>query len=92
MVDRLKTLRLYKDILRAAKGFPSIKKQKIIVEIREGFRDNRTLADGSLIQQKLSVAEKGLEQLSMYSNLPKSSNNWAVQMEKQPMPKYSPST
>lgn len=47
------------------------------------------MTDEKEIIKALSVAEKGVEQLSAYSNLKPSSLNWSVDLEKNPMPKPS---
>ena len=82
------TLQLYRQIVRAAKAFPSIKRIKILNEIRSGFRDNKQLPAGPVLSEKLALATKGLQQLSQYSNLSKrGGGNWAVNMETEPMPR-----
>jgi hypothetical protein len=80
------TLRLYKDILFYAKRFPSIKRNKVVEEIRLGFRANKNLTDGEQLRIQLAVAQDGLQKLQMYTSLPGSGSKWVVNMEKQPMP------
>jgi len=81
------TLTLYQQILRAAKIFPSIKRDKIISEIRLGFRENASLKDESKLKIALDVAYKGLGQLSQFSNLSSQKGAWVVNMDTEPMPK-----
>jgi len=83
----LETLRLYKDILKAAKSFPSIKREKIIAEIRIGFRTNKDLTNEVEVNKLRGIAIKGLQQLSMYSSLPQSASSWSVDLEKEPIPR-----
>ncbi len=78
-------LSLYRQILYAARQFPSIKRHKIVEEIRVGFRENKNL-QGEELKVKLDVAIKGLSQLHQYTTLPKSSTSWSVSMETTPMP------
>jgi hypothetical protein len=85
--SRAKILRLYKDILSSAKQFPSIKKFKIIDEIKVGFKQYKSSTDDNEIQARINLAIDGLSKLSMYSNLSHSSRSWVVNMDKQPMPK-----
>ena len=82
----MSTLHLYRDILRAAKSFPSIKRLRLLNEIRKGFRENRNL-EGDKLNDALSVAHKGLSQLSQYSRLPGTSGNWSVSLEQDPLPR-----
>jgi len=82
-----KVLRLYKDILLSAKRFPSIKRYKIIDEIKVGFRQYKNCMDENEIQIRINLAVDGLSKLSMYSNLSQSSRSWVVNMDKQPMPR-----
>ena len=81
----LKVLHLYRSILGAARRFPSIKRNKIVEEIRTGFRQHRD-ATGDELQAKLSVAIKGLSQLEQYSSLSKTATSWSVNLEQNPMP------
>ena len=83
----MSTLHLYRQIIKAAKTFPSIKRVKILMEIRQGFRDNINLKDEMKIRTSLELAIKGLHQLNQYSLLPKNRNNWAVSLENDPMPR-----
>ena len=87
MSSKSKTLNLYRNILKGAKRFPSIKRLKIVEEIRVGFRQNVDLSDTTILKKQLDLAYKGLEQLDVYNTLPKQSSNWSVDMEKNPMPK-----
>jgi LYR motif-containing protein 4 len=80
------TLGLYKNILRAAQSFPSIKRTKLIAEIRLGFRENRSL-EGVKLNEALSVAQKGLSQLSQYSQLPRTKGTWSVNLDQDPLPR-----
>ena len=84
----LKVLHLYRSILGAARKFPSIKRNKIVEEIRTGFREHR-YATGDELQTKLSIAIKGLSQLEQYSSLPKKATSWSVNLEQNPMPQSS---
>lgn len=87
MTSRQSTLRLYKEILYSAQRFPSIKRDNIVKEIKVSFRENRQMTDQKEIDKHLGMAYDGLSKLSMYSTLPKSSNTWAVNMDRQPMPR-----
>ena len=45
--SRPKLLVLYRQLLRSAKSYPSKKRDSIYAEIREAFRENRSLASDS---------------------------------------------
>ena len=91
MSNRISTLILYKRIIYAARRFPSIKRDKIVQEIREGFRSNKGLLEGEdKYRSSMSIAMKGLAQLEQYSNLPKKSSNWSVTLEENPLPDNRP--
>lgn len=85
--QRLHTLHIYRQILKLAARFPSIKRNKIVLEIRRSFRENKNLTDRKEIAKAMAVAEKGIEQLGAYSNLKRSNLDWSVDLEKNPMPK-----
>lgn len=80
-------LHLYRHILKSAKVFPSKNRERILREIKSDFRKNRDLTDAQKVGTAVSMAEKGLAQLNMYSHLPKERGDWEVHLEKQPMPK-----
>lgn len=67
---------LYRHILKAARRFPSIKRNAIIEEIRTEFRDNKALKDRAEIEEKLKIAVRGLEELEQYSQLDPKSKDW----------------
>jgi len=85
-MSTVSTLQLYRQIIKAAKLFPSIKRHKLLQDIRLGFRENKELT-GAKVAEHLSIARKGLQQLSQYSLLPRNKGSWAVTMETDPMPK-----
>lgn len=87
--SRTQLLGLYRQILFAAKRFPSVKRKTIVEEIRLSFRQDASLTDPKAIDNSIDVALKGLQQLSMYVNLPKNSANWVINLEKNPMPKQA---
>mmetsp|Transcript_62194 Transcript_62194/g.122907 ORF Transcript_62194/g.122907 Transcript_62194/m.122907 type:complete len:92 (-) Transcript_62194:93-368(-) len=63
------TLTLYKDILRTAQRWPSIKRHSIIDEIRNEFRKNRTEAKPKRVDKMLSEARDGLASLRQQCGL-----------------------
>jgi len=72
--------------MKAAKKFPSIKRNGIIKEIRESFRNNKGEKDPKKISDALNVANTGLAQLRMYSSLPTGEKSWVVDLNKNPFP------
>ena len=85
MTSRANILSIYKQILKSAKIFPSIKREKLIEEIKVTFREHSKLTDQKKIEQQIDVAIKGIAQLNMY-NFPKDQSRWTVDLEKNPMP------
>ena len=80
-------LRLYRQILRNAMVFPSVKREALVENIKLEFRENMDLDDAAELQQKLDVASKGLQQLRAYTGLDGDQPNWSVKMTETPMPK-----
>lgn len=62
----LNTLQLYRHILKAAKQFPSVKKNAIIREIKSEFRAHQTVNDEGKLIHCRQVAERGLSDLESY--------------------------
>ena len=71
---------LYRHILKAARSFPSIKKDSIIEEIKTEFRMNKDLKDEAKIKEKMQVAVRGLEELELYTKLDKKSEEWTLHL------------
>lgn len=80
------TLSLYKKILKNARLFPSIKRDKIVAEIMETFRRNRDEADPNKLRLQLLVAEQGLSQLKAYTGMKEQSGHMEITLDQNPMP------
>lgn len=74
-------LQLYRHIFRAAKRFPSIKREKIVNDIRLEFRENRNLSDAGEINEKVKVAIRSLDQLVAYTSRDAKSTEWSVNLK-----------
>lgn len=62
-------LLLYRRILKAARLFPSVKRDAIIQDIRQQFREHRAMSDPARVRHELGVALRSLEQLEQYAGL-----------------------
>ncbi|KAI8113280.1 hypothetical protein M9435_003284 [Picochlorum sp. BPE23] len=69
-------LTLYRRILKAAKQFPSIKRDDIIKDIKVEFRENRNIADSHEREEKIRIAQRSLEELESYVEMHQSSDTW----------------
>ena len=86
MSGRAQILSLYRRILFAAARFPSKNRANVYAEIRDEFRRNATLAEPEA-GEAVALARQSLRQLEQYTNMTRSSGNWEITMEKNPMPK-----
>jgi len=77
----MSTLRLYRNILRATKRFPSKNKDGLYKEIQLEFRENRTLEDARDVEKKRAIAIDGLDRLRAFSGLDGKSNEWQVRLK-----------
>ena len=77
----LSTLRLYRNILRATKRFPSKNKDGLYKEIQLEFRENRALEDARDVEKKRAIAIDGLDRLRAFSGLDGKSNEWQVRLK-----------
>ena len=89
MTPRRDILRLYKDVLRACKTFPSSNRQRLYKEIQFDFRKNVNVTDEAKIEAAVALGQKGLAQLRMY-DFPKGQSNISVKLEEEPMPRPKP--
>lgn len=71
---------LYRHVLKAATRFPSKNRDSIIVEIKQEFRDSRSVTDSKEVARRRALALDGLRKLETYSNIDKTSNAWEVYM------------
>mmetsp|Transcript_31536 Transcript_31536/g.100080 ORF Transcript_31536/g.100080 Transcript_31536/m.100080 type:complete len:106 (-) Transcript_31536:96-413(-) len=83
--------RLYRQILKLAKVFPSSNKESIIEEIKLQFHRDKHMdpaTQAAEIAKRFDVAYRGIEQMSQYTSLRDTSGSeWSVQLEKNPMPR-----
>ena len=76
------TLRLYRNILRTAQNWPSIRRQKVIEEIRTEFRENRAEQNPERLAKLLKEAEIGLESLRAQTGFSSDGNEISYQFER----------
>jgi len=74
-------LRLYRNVLKAAQRYPSVKRDQLIADIKEEFRSNKYIQDPEELQKKIKIAQEGLGQLKMYTELDRSSNEWSLSLK-----------
>mmetsp|Transcript_32936 Transcript_32936/g.102076 ORF Transcript_32936/g.102076 Transcript_32936/m.102076 type:complete len:98 (+) Transcript_32936:1342-1635(+) len=84
--SRTQILSLYKRILFAAARFPSKNRDRVYGEIRDEFRRNATLT-GAEAEAEVTLAQQSLRQLEAYTNMDRSSSNWEINLESNPMPR-----
>ena len=63
MTTRPRALTLYRELLRTMERWPSIKKEKVISEIRSEFRENMGEVDAAKKAKFIEEAEAGLRAL-----------------------------
>lgn len=86
MAGRAQILSLYRRIIFAAARFPSKNRASVYAEIRDEFRRNAPLQEPAA-GEAIAVALSSLRQLEAYSTMTRSTGNWEITMEKNPMPK-----
>mmetsp|Transcript_26728 Transcript_26728/g.39693 ORF Transcript_26728/g.39693 Transcript_26728/m.39693 type:complete len:117 (+) Transcript_26728:21-371(+) len=79
-------LHIYRHILRYAAVYPSIKRDKVIKQIKIEFRENRNLKESEELEHAKEKAILGISHLRKYCDLDMKSNDWVVDLEKDPMP------
>lgn len=82
---RSEILGLYKELLRHAQKFPSKKRDAIHQDIRLEFREKSKLSDPAAIAHALEVAVRGVGTMGKYTSLNKSSKQWQVKLEEDPL-------
>ena len=60
---------LYRSLLKHAKVYPSRNRNRIITDIKQGFRANKSVTDPKKIEEELSEARQGLKMMSGINNM-----------------------
>ena len=85
---RAQILSLYRRILFGAARFPSKNRASIYAEIRDEFRRNASLAPGSdAARERILLAQSSLTQLESYTTMTRSTGDWELHTENNPMPR-----
>jgi hypothetical protein len=71
---------IYRNILKLAAQYPSVKRAAIIEDIKIEFRANKSLTDPQQIKEKIASARQGIQELSMYASLNPTAGNWTVEV------------
>merc|ERR1712087_847042 len=74
-MTRSSTLALYRQILRTASRWPSVKRSAVIEEIRSEFRANRSETEAAKVEGLLAQAHTGLTYLRSQTGLGKASGS-----------------
>jgi len=85
--SRLALLRLYRDLLREARRFPSKKRAGLLADIRLEWRERNAaaLAEPGRAAHALELAVRGLATLRKYTRLDARAEAWAVTLEQDPL-------
>ena len=75
------TLRLYRQILKATKTFPSKNNNGLYKEIQLEFRENSKLTKQEEVEKKRAIALDGLDRLRAFSRLDGKSSEWEVRLK-----------
>jgi hypothetical protein len=78
MATREQVLLLYRQILRAAKQYPSLKRDSIVADIRDQFRAHRVLTDPNAVRQEMETGIRGLDVLQQYCGMEGGRSEWEV--------------
>lgn len=81
MATREQVLLLYRQILRTAKHFPSVKRDAVIQDIKAEFRDHAVLTDVETIRHHMQVGIRSLEQLEAYSGMMGRAADWSLYLK-----------
>lgn len=85
-LDSLSTLHIYRNLLRLAIKYPSIKRDKVIDEIQYEFRSSRNETNIDEIRKQKETAVGGISHLRKYTGFESSMSDWVVDLETDPMP------
>lgn len=73
----MSTLQLYRNLLKAAKIYPSRNQNRILKDIKESFRANRALTDEKLIEKEIKEAHSGLKLMSDVNRIKSAKKDWS---------------
>ena len=70
---------LYRNLLRAAKVYPSKNRSRIVTDIKIGFRSSKALTDAARIEAEVAEAKHALKMMSGINSMIKSqTKDWSV--------------
>lgn len=85
MQQKSKVLSLYRHLLRTVRTFPSKKRASIREDICITFRERRGMSDPGELALAWESGVRGLETMTKYTSLDKSSSNWSVTLDQAPL-------
>lgn len=74
------TRMLYKRLLRAIQRYPSVKRESLLQDVRDEFKQNMRERDQQKINSMRSAAIESLRQLQQYESMSDSQNTWELQL------------
>ena len=77
--------RLYRDLLRTVRTFPSRKRDALREDIRIEFRLGAGLTDAAAVAHALEVGARGLATMRKYTSLDPRASHWVVDLEQAPL-------
>mmetsp|Transcript_35743 Transcript_35743/g.77791 ORF Transcript_35743/g.77791 Transcript_35743/m.77791 type:complete len:89 (+) Transcript_35743:105-371(+) len=80
-MSRQEVLRLYRQLLRYGRVYPSKNRDGLVQEIRTEFREAKHLSSREEIQKRLETAREGVAQMQVYCKLDSKGNDWQVSLK-----------
>lgn len=80
-------LSMYRVLIRNAKVFPSIRRDRLVENIRLEFRENMGETDPEKLRVCYAKATQGCMDLQKYTGFSSRTSEWSVKLAENPMPK-----
>ena len=86
-LDSVKSIHLYRQLLRLAVKYPSIKRDKVIDEIKFEFRSATNVDNPDELRKRKADAIRGISHLRKFTSFDENDSEWVIDLEQEPMPK-----
>ena len=77
---RQEVLRLYRQLLKFGRVYPSKNRQGLLQEIKNEFKEGKGISSHEEIKKRIATAKDGVAQMRVFCKLDSKGNDWQVSL------------
>jgi len=81
MSHQREVLKLYRQLLRLGRVYPSKNRDAVLLEIKAEFKEGMAISSQGEIEKRLASARQGVDQMKVYCNLSRNDSAWSVSLD-----------